>query len=387
LGTTDSKFSRAKGDAMTAHIWTVGTALPKYSIEQAQAAKLAQALGLTERWTDALPRLYGKSGVKRRGSVLLEGPCDSSHPFQSFYQPRTESAPFGPSTSDRMKAYAEHAGPLVEQACRRAMIRASMAPSEVTHLVSVSCTGFISPGIDHWMIRELELNRNIQRTHVGFMGCHGLINGLRVAQSIADSDPDAIVLVGAVELCSLHQQFTEDPQQLVANALFADGAAAAIVSGHTPSDCGNNVWEVTSSFSWMIPETESHMGWTVGNHGFEMRLSPEVPALIESKLAEPVDNWLRGIGVDVGEIDLWAVHPGGPRILDGVTKAFRLDESLISPSRQILEEHGNMSSPTVLFILQRVSELNDNAKSCLLVAFGPGLHAELMLLRRPNTAP
>jgi predicted naringenin-chalcone synthase len=268
-----------------AGIWSIGTASPDYSIEQSDAVAFAQEIGITTRWLNALPALYRKSGVRKRGSVLLTAAQGAPMTRQSFYPKATPESPFGPTTADRMSQYAKHASPLAAKSATIALDRAQLHSSQITHLVTVSCTGFVSPGIDHQLIQTLSLPPTVQRTHVGFMGCHGAINGLRTAKSIAESDPDAIVLVTAVELCSLHQQYTEDPQQLVANSLFADGAASVIVGTRSPftappnandSSSKDRCWQIVSSFSFYIPNTAETMSWKIGDHGFSMQLSPEV---------------------------------------------------------------------------------------------------------------
>jgi predicted naringenin-chalcone synthase len=371
---------------MKATLCSLGTAVPKFAIDQEKAAKIAQALRLTSRWNQALPQLYRKSGVRRRGSVLLTSDPNECEACQSFFQEPSSEKPYGPSTKERMLAYAEYAGPLLQEACELAQKRSDFERHQISHLVTVTCTGFASPGIDHWIIQSMGLQTSTQRTHIGFMGCHGMINGLRTARSIALSDPNAVVLVGAVELCSLHQQYTEDPQQLVANALFADGAAAAIVAGSAyQSIVPNAAWNIVSSHSVLIRDSNDQMAWMIGDHGFQMRLSPEVPALIETTLASEVDGWLSKMNIHRAQISAWAIHPGGPRILDAVASSLSLNTETVQPSRDVLAEHGNMSSPTVLFILDRINagtsvETLGGQRYCVLIAFGPGIHAEMILL-------
>jgi predicted naringenin-chalcone synthase len=250
----------------TAQILGLGTASPVQSISQHDAALIAQELHITKRWHQARPALYRKSGVSRRGSVLLQSEQkkseDGMSQRQSFYQPSSSSHPFGPSTSDRMKIYAEEAGPLLVKACLAAIENSSIKPSSITHLVTVSCTGFSAPGSDLRLVETLGLSGNVQRTNVGFMGCHGALNAIRVAKAIVEADAQAVVLVGAVELCSIHQQYTDDPQQLVANALFADGAAAMIVGSGVEGSVkafspGNETigdWTLACSFSQIIAD-------------------------------------------------------------------------------------------------------------------------------------
>ena len=376
-----------------ASILGMGTAVPKHSIAQRDAAIIAQELRLSERWRDALPALYRKSGVERRGSVLLGADDVPLAQRQSFYQPASEAEPFGPTTWDRMQVFSEHAGPMLERACKQAIKESGIAKSTITHLVTVSCTGFFAPSVDIALIESLGLDLNIQRTHVGFMGCHGALNGIRTAKAIVEADPTAIVLLGAIELCSLHQQYTDDAQQLVANALFADGAASLIVGAkQEESDAVDDDssqaqideranWTIASTFSKCIPNTTALMSWTIGNHGFRMSLDPQVPAYIEGHLEAELKTWLQSQSLEIADIEAWAIHPGGPRIVQSAGKALALPAEALQASQAILASRGNMSSPTVLFILERLAIEKPNANTCVLLAFGPGLCIEAVLLK------
>lgn len=289
-----------------------------------------------------------------------------------------------------MKAYAEHAGPLLAAACRVAIENSCIDASTITHLVTVSCTGFFAPGVDFEVIRRLDLSPRIQRTHVGFMGCHGALNGLNVARSLAQADPEAIIMLGAVELCSLHQQYTDDPQQLVANALFADGAASLIVSGGERSELppvngfssSQYPWTIKSHCSFVLPETASMMSWCIGDDGFEMTLDPLVPSVIEKSLYDVIHEWLASQSLSIDEIDGWAIHPGGPRIVESAGRALGLTKETLAPSLSVLASHGNMSSPTVLFILEKLWESQPDLQTIVMLAFGPGLCIEASLLSR-----
>ena len=382
--------------ATVATILGLATAVPEHSIAQSDAAIVAQQLNLSERWNNALPALYRKSGVQRRGSVLLgpEGLPDIQR--QTFYQPASEAHPFGPTTAERMNMFAKHAGPLLQRACSEAVAKSGVATSSVTHLVTVSCTGFFAPGVDIALIESLGLDSNVQRTHVGFMGCHGALNGIRVAKAIVDATPSAVVLLGAVELCSLHQQFTDDAQQLVANSLFADGAAGLVIgaNGNDTQDVGGvadpferattqsaTQWSVVSTLSKWIPQTTDLMSWTIGDHGFRMTLDPQVPSVIEANLESELKSWLDGQSVSISDIDAWAIHPGGPRIIQATGNALGLPSQSLEGSQSVLASHGNMSSPTVLFILEKLSKQKPDANFCVLLAFGPGLCIEAVLLK------
>lgn len=374
-----------------ATIISIATGIPDGVIDQDVAAGVVQRLGITKRWNKVLPKLYQKSGVRRRSSVLL-GP-DHLEPDlrQSFYTPPTETAPYGPTTAQRIEVYTQHAGPLICKTSRLAIDRAGIAPSRITHLVTVSCTGFVAPGLDHALIQSLGLNGTVQRVHVGFMGCHAMVNGLRVAQAICQADGDAVALVSSVELCSIHQQYSEDPEQIVANSLFSDGSASAIVVPYRQALAMHQVdpsWRMVSSLSLKVPDSADLMTWKIGDHGFQMTLSSQVPKRIEEELRAPLETWLGTLGVSTKEIKQWVVHPGGPRILDAVEGAIGLGSESLSASRETLANYGNMSSPTIVFIMEELLRRCESEGSSrerglwLLLGFGPGLHAEAMLLER-----
>jgi len=374
-----------------ATIISIATGIPDGVIDQDVAAGVVQRLGITKRWNKVLPKLYQKSGVRRRSSVLL-GP-DHLEPDlrQSFYTPPTETAPYGPTTAQRMEVYAQHAGPLICKTSRLAIDRAGLAPSRITHLVTVSCTGFVAPGLDHALIQSLGLSGTVQRVHVGFMGCHAMVNGLRVAQAICQADGNAVALVSSVELCSIHQQYSEDPEQIVANSLFSDGSASAIVVPYRQALAMPQVdpsWRMVSSLSLKVPDSADLMTWKIGDHGFQMTLSSQVPKRIEEELRAPLETWLGTLGVSTKEIKQWVVHPGGPRILDAVEGAIGLRSESLSASRETLANYGNMSSPTIVFIMEEILRRCESEGSSreiglwLLLGFGPGLHAEAMLLER-----
>lgn len=366
-----------------ARITEFATVIPTETILQSESALLAQGLGVSKRWHRMLPALYRKSGVHRRSSVLLGPPNDDVFARQSFYGVASESEPFGPSTAERMRAYQEHAAPLLHRAGQRVIDRMEGTSDSITHLVTVSCTGFCAPGIDSQLIESLGLSHEVERTHVGFMGCHGLINGIRVARSIVESNPQARVLVGAVELCSLHQQYSEDSDQLVASALFSDGAACLLVEGDRSEESSHSQgWEIVSSLSRKLADTSDLMGWKIGNHGFQMTLSPRIPSVIEAELRHPITEWLATEQIPLSDIQGWAVHPGGPRVIDAAGHALKLADFMLQPSREILWEFGNMSSPTVLFILERLHSSIGSGDHAVMIAFGPGLQVEAILLRR-----
>ena len=361
---------------MNLALYEFGTAQPIHSIAQPEAADIAATFsGLPPEQTRSLHALYRRTRIERRGSVLLEHPA-GIEPRQTFMPPACDEFDHGPTTALRMQRYAEEAPVLALTAAREALDGSDLVPREITHLITVSCTGFVAPGFDIRLIKSLKLSRSVARTHVGFMGCHGALNGLRVAAALARTRRKARVLLCATELCSLHYQYGPDAEKLVANAIFADGAAALV--------CGRpraaTEWRLTRSGSYLFPNSEDAMSWRVGNHGFEMTLSARVPQLIASHLRPWMESWLAKVGLDLAAIGSWAIHPGGPRILDQAAAGLGLPRSATETSQRVLAECGNMSSPTVLFILQRLRRQQARLP-CVALAFGPGLVVEAALFQ------
>lgn len=352
-----------------------GTALPQHSIgideSLVYAAKAFEATGDQER---QLKLLYKMTGVQRRHTCVLSAPEGQPNRLGFFPEPNG-TMKHGPSIRARMEKYENDSLPLAIEASRKALEQSGVDPLTITHLVTVSCSGFAAPGVDIGLIKNLGLPLTCQRTHVGFMGCHGALNGLRVARGFAESDPRARVLLCAVELCSLHYHYGWNPDQIVANALFADGSAA-IVGACTNGE--SDAWKIEGTGSCLVPESEDAMRWRIGNNGFIMSLSSRVPELIGSHLRPWMESWLEQYALTIEQVGSWAVHPGGPRILSSVVKALNLAKSAVDVSREVLRDHGNMSSPTILFILKRLRDANA-PRPCVALGFGPGLMAEATL--------
>ncbi len=350
----------------------LGTAVPAGAISQADAAR--HALWLyphSEEEKRLLPIFYERTGVKERGSVLLEGKDGLLAPF--FSQTKEEEER-GPTTEERMKEFTRKAPGLAIEASQKAVQDAGIEIRSIRHLVTVSCTGFSSPGFDLELIKSLGLARDITRTQVGFMGCHGAVNGLRTAQALALTHPGESALVSSVEISSIHYAYGWKTEKVVANSLFADGAGSAVFSTCEPK----NPWRLQATGSYVFPDSEDAMSWRIGNHGFEMGLSARVPELIGANLKGWLVPWLARHHLKITDIPSWAVHPGGPKVLDVVKSALNLPADALSFSRKILAEHGNMSSATILFLLEALRK-EKAGLPCLALAFGPGLTAEAAL--------
>jgi predicted naringenin-chalcone synthase len=362
---------------MSFRISGVGTAVPRELITQDDAARLAIELaGQMECHAPAIQTLYRKTGVRKRHSTLITSSTNGQPATQTFFPIATDSDDRGPTTGDRMRCYEQAALDLAAQAARVALNNSKALPDEIAHLVTVSCTGFSAPGVDIGLVERLGLNRGVSRTHVGFMGCHGALNGLRVAAALSHSVPASKVLLCCVELCSLHHQYAADPQQVVANALFSDGAAAIVGNADDSPDCS---WRLIDQFSHVLPETTDLMAWRIGDNGFDMRLSPHVPGVIKQMLKPWLCGQLAPHSLKIEDIRSWAIHPGGPRILTACADSLGLDHACLGPSQRVLADFGNMSSPTILFIVDQL-RARANSLPCVMLAFGPGLTIEAALI-------
>jgi predicted naringenin-chalcone synthase len=392
----------------------MATALPAGWLSQTDAADAALQLRTAACTTQDHAQhkraqlfevLYRRSGVVKRHSVLLR--AGDSHPMerQTFYEPALHSEDRGPNTSARMQRFAVEAPPLACAAADAALQDAGVDVKQIGHLVTVSCSGFQAPGWDLELLSRLGLRANVSRTHVGFMGCHGALNGLRVAAALSASQRGEAVLLCALELCTLHHQYSDDPQEMVANSLFADGAAAVVVQAVTFDGGGTSAtlsvklpesqgakptqpgilrrdvpeWEVVAQSSTVLPDSREMMSWRIGDHGFQMTLSPQVPGLIERNLRPWLAAWLVEQGLQLEAVAHWAVHPGGPRILRATQDALGLPPDALAVSSQVLRECGNMSSPTILFILDDLRRRGATGP-CVALAFGPGMVVEAALL-------
>ena len=364
----------------------LGTATPPEFVTPEEGLRVARFLaGPDVRTSTWLGPVYAHSGANRRHLVLagpvindvMNGTDNTASPFL----PNPERDGVGPTTAERMGIYAEEAGPLALRAAAKALAEAGTSPKTITHLITVSCTGFVAPGVDLALITGLDLRPTVQRTNVAFMGCHGALNGFRVANAYATADPSARVLLCAVELCGLHYHYGNTPDKLIANAIFADGAAAIVGDSRGSREeiaNGMRPWSLTRSGSCLIEGTAAEMGWTLGDHGFVMTLSRKVPGLIAAHLRSWLDSWLDESGLSLEKVESWAVHPGGPKILAAVEEALGFSQEALTTSRRVFADYGNMSSPTVLFILERLRR--DHApRPCVALGFGPGLVVEAAL--------
>lgn len=377
---------------MPARILSIGTALPATRLPQEHVRDLFAAQPGVDRLTRRLIHAaFDAAAIDSRRTVLAAlapgapgVPGASGAPGGVAEDERmpvrdAAGALLRPSTGARNAAYVRLAPVLFAEAARRALAGAGVRHDEVTHVVTVSCTGLFAPGPDYRLVRDLGLPARTERFHLGFVGCAAALPALRLAAALCAADPAAVVLVACAELCTLHFRPSADPEQIVAASVFADGAAAAVVTARTDLAERHDgaVLDLDRFGTTVTRDGEADMAWTIGDAGFEMTLSAEVPRIIGREIRGAVGDFLGG-----ERPDRWAVHPGGRSVLDRVEAGLELPPAALAPSRAVLREHGNMSSATILFILARLlDEASDAAPARVAaLAFGPGLTVESAML-------
>lgn len=340
---------------------------------------------------------FDNSGIDTRHTVIEELSPFAETDSPVFVDPESGHL-LSPGTGVRNDIYVRESTRLFTAVAQRALdADPDITASDVTHVITVSCTGFHAPGPDYEIVRALGLADSVQRFHLGFMGCYASMPALRAASQFCAADPDAVVLVVSVELCTLHLRSSEDPDTIVATSLFADGAAAGIV---TARQLPSEVLSVSLDrfHTAIAPEGEKDMAWTIGDTGFEMILSTAVPQIIGETIVGALRPLYSGehdmsIAFEEGTIGdrvaHWAIHPGGRSILDRVQERLHLSDIQLRPARDVLRTNGNMSSATILFVLKRILEDAGTQRGdrVAAMAFGPGLTAEsaLMTVETPRS--
>jgi predicted naringenin-chalcone synthase len=348
-----------------AYINRIATATPPHDVHDTFLSFGQLMLKDDHRRLALFDRMAERSGIAHRYSFLQPGEKGAVVDAEGFYR----LGAF-PDTAARMQKFEACAPDLAVDAVEKLLEGEDR--SRITHIIVTSCTGFSAPGIDLALIERCGLPTSVERTMVGFMGCYAAINALKLARHIVRSEPKARVLAVNLELCTLHLQETAELEEILSFLLFADGCAAALVSADPVGV------EMSSFRAALVPDTRELIRWHIGQQGFDMVLSGGVPGAIRTALSESRDDILGG----ANDIELWAVHPGGRTVLDAVEQAFALPPAALAPSRSVLNDYGNMSSGTVMFVLDRIMrDRSGRGRRGCAMSFGPGLVAETMMFR------
>lgn len=364
---------------MKMKLLALSTAVPSHSFSQMKAAEImVHAFGLQGKEAARVRKIYAHSAIENRHSVLE----DASRDFADweFYANFPVSAPGMRARND---LYKREAVALATQVSLRAVSEWGGNPQRITHVISVSCTGVLAPGIEYLLIEALQLSPSVERFGINFMGCFGAFKALGLAQALVAENPDARILIVCTELCTLHLQPQNTVEQHVANALFSDGSAAVIVGGNDQSD-ERVIAQIVRRSTRAISGTRQFMSWEAGDHGYVMGLSPEVARYLEKHIKGFAQDLL-GSTIAFDQC-VWAVHPGGTAILKAIEIACALAPEQTEASWHVLAKYGTMSSATFLFVLQEIYRRRERISSshppwCVGLGFGPGLSVEGLLLQ------
>jgi predicted naringenin-chalcone synthase len=377
---------------MPVYVRSLETAVPPTVLVQPQARDVfASQPGLTRLGSRLVRTCFDSAAIDTRFTAVAELTLDNHSENPSFFDPDSGKV-LSPSTKVRNEIFAVEATKLFIEAAKAAVGKCpDIDLLDITHVITVSCTGFFNPGPDYKVVRALGLSPAVQRYHLGFMGCYAAFPALRAARQFCQADPSAVVLVICVELCSLHVRTSNDPDTIMGSAIFADGAAAAVVTSREPEG-PDPVIRLDHFETVLTPVGEEAMAWNIGDEGFEMVLGTYVPHIIEEHITGALEPLLARdpslAGLPYRDITHWAIHPGGRSILDKVESKLELTEKQMIPAREVLRNYGNMSSATVLFVLKHIlgqTPAQREERICSM-AFGPGLTVETGLFTRISPA-
>lgn len=376
---------------MPAYIHHITTGVPENYFSQSFARDfMKQHVADRPALSRILHSIYTRSAIEKRHSVMKE--LHEENGDGIFFEHGPNGNGFlNPGTGSRNQRYTEEAKALFVHVARQTLSESAFGANDVTHVITVSCTGFFAPGPDYFIVRELGLRPEVRRYHIGFMGCYAAFPALKMAESITAENPDAVVLIAAVELCTLHLQDKTDTDSLISASVFADGGAGVLVSAQAPRS-GRPAFAIRGLHTALTPQGERDMAWTIGDNGFDMVLSTYIPDIIEANLRDLLTPFFED-HIAPENFGYWAVHPGGRAILDKIQHALGLTEAALHPSRETLRNFGNMSSATFLFVMKNILRRMQHGEADTLLqkpvigmAFGPGLTVETGFFKPVNSS-
>lgn len=350
---------------------------PPFKVTQSIAAdELKKRMGETSAISRMIDMAANQSGIDHRFIVI---PDKDEKSTEKIFTKNGKH--YSPDTKTRMIEYEKWAKLLVVNAVKELASKNKIDFSTIHRLITISCTGFFAPGLDYELIKEFKISPTVKRTNIGFMGCAASLVGVNSVREAMKNNDNENVLMISVEICSLHLQIEPTRDNILANLIFADGAAAAFFSKVRIGD--ENKLDIQFAESFLFKDSAKFMGWKIGNNGFEMMLSSELPKIILNSAAPTAKDILKKKGIELSQIKHWALHPGGRAILDSLQNGLELSDEQLKPSREVLRNYGNLSSVSILFVLKNILENQDLKKDvyCCAIAFGPGLTMELVLFK------
>lgn len=352
-----------------AFITSIGTSVPPYEMRQNEAKSFVKGLFASSfAQIDRLLTIFENTSIDTRRFSKPKRWFEEEHSF-----------------AERNQAYIEMACQLSEEAILRCLAKARVKPKEVDHLIFVSTTGIATPSIDAYLINRLQMNLHVKRTPIWGLGCAGGVAGLVRALEYAKAFPDERVLLVAVELCGLtFRRNDHSKSNLVATSLFGDGAAAVLISGEKVEVRGevSNLPRYVNSMSTIWPDSLDVMGWDLTDDGLKVIFSKDIPTIVRKKVKPVIEKFLLENGLDINQLEKVISHPGGQKVLLAYEEVFQLPSDYFQLAYDVLRKYGNMSSATVLFVLdEEMKQQHRSGEHGLMMALGPGFSAECLLLQ------
>ncbi len=362
------------------YLHSIATTVPEKYYTQKFALKYMKKIVADTAYKKVfLNKVYKGTEIRKRHSVIDDYGKD---PSEFTFYPKNKTLRPEPTTKQRNDLYAKEALRLGKQAVEK-LFKANpkFDKSKISHVITVTCTGFDAPGLDYFIVKDFDLNPRMDRYILGFMGCQAAINALKLAKDLCHSNPEARVLIVNVELCSVHLQQPWNTDQVIANAIFADGISAALVSS-VENDCEGSKFVLHDFATEIVPGTEEDMAWNIGDTGFGMKLTLNVPRVVKANIASILEEILDKANKTKDDIKIWAIHPGGKTILTKSQEALDLTPEDLDASYHVMHEYGNMSSATIMFVLEHILKDNEKKGLTFTTSFGPGMTIESALMEK-----
>lgn len=349
---------------MSSRIVNVSTVVPKYSFSQTE---VFESFDETFKNNDKFKYIFLNSGISKRYSVL-------DNPSKYFYESKR-------STKQRNDVYFKESFELCSEAIEKCLAQTNLEPNQIDELIIVSCTGVNIPGLDILLAKKFKMRADLQRTCILFMGCYAAFPALRKAWQYTQLKENSRSLVVCVELCTLHFQYNSSMESVVSSSLFADGCSVALIENSLNNNNDLNP-KIIDSYSYTAYDTTEHMAFNLTDEGFAMNLSAYVPDILKSNIEEFLKVILQRNNLQKTDIKHWLIHPGGMKILNYLQEELKLSDEDLFYSKKVLNDYGNMSSATILFVLNEFinSKKVKKGEKAVMMAFGPGLTMESMVL-------
>lgn len=366
----------------------LATGNPKYRVTQKDALKVAQRAPGCEGIRNVLDRIYSNTRITYRHMSIPDFTPEQRDPADDLFYP--EDGTFSVPIQNRLDKFKEVAVPLVTDVCKRAIADAGVSINDIHKLVVVSSTGFLGPSLDCELIVSLGLPRSTDRSLIGFMGCAAAMNGYRIAMDFCKANPNKLALMVCVEISSVHSTFKDSVNDAVIHAIFADGAAACVIAAKPIEEVPKGTLCIVEEHGWLMEGTEDGIKLAINDDGISCTLSKYLPQYIAKNMGGFVDTLLAKQNHTRAEVDFWAIHPGGRRIIEEAQNGLGVTEKQAADSWYVLDNYGNMLSPSVMFVLERIFKRHREAikrgeegvKLGLAFSFSPGVGAEGIMLKQ-----